>query len=1478
MDRFSLDDVRESFEADVTANVTKARGSVRQALDLLLDESAWSDCLAAFARHTGPSDEGSALGAHLLKARSAESTLRSALLQLESACGNTESVLGMELAGRSEEAKRWGDQQVAELQPVLDVVRAALASFTESSPASLDGEISAGSGEHNGGEASLQQCLDGRRFESADLDTIGHCFHAIRGSSGMVDLQSLAVTATLAESLVEGCAELLGALEEELQAAAGEASAFGVEVAPRVPASPSLDDDASVNPSLGGLSAHAESSSQDANRDESASAESDDTVKAEEDPADDASILDLDGGGSRHSGLESRLQFGGPPAESKAEESDPQAPPAEASRDDEEFDDLDEGEFDDSLFEGASVAIPGDSGLDSSTANQAGLGASGVSAGGDEASLEEFEFDEGDDASVVASGGKDGAISLDDVDPELVEIFLEEARQCLGDLRESFQRVEANAADCAAWLDLSRHFHLLKGSAGTVGIAELAEVAGGLEEQAEAYGERKRTASNDDVLALRASAARMLATCDITLDEAVGVEGDVAQVGADGELVAVFVEEAKLALVDVRAILQKIEGQAGNPLGHLLRESQSLAALFHRLKGSAVLHGSAAIGATAAHLNDLLEQEELPVDAFDQLKSGVDELTAALGESVACSDLQLPRVPVTLEAEAVVWEAFQMEVQEFVEQLDRLGLELEESAQPREQLEEAFRCMHTLKGACNTVGLSPTGAVMHELESSFEHLLAADVLPPLGAISRLVLDALDAVRSNIKEASAGEVTSYLPRIKGRIKELLGGGSGGQSGASSMRARGGSRLAESLPTSTQGASATGAASAGTSAAGSDAAASKGRDTLRVSTERLDRLMDLIGELVVQRSQLRSATGSIGRLQNTLKKSRLRLFSTIDQFRERYEFFGIAGQKRKKAGGPAARPIVSPKPGAPADDAGGASGEGEVGFSDIELDNYEDINILARSLEEIDSDINQIQQQIDVEIESFHNSSDSFGALIGSLQNEITEARMVAVDQLFLRLRRPIRDAADRLQREVRVTTTGEDVTLDKTIIDQLYAPLLHLVRNAVSHGMEDEGERLRVGKSAAGVIHLAARQESGRIVLEVHDDGAGLDLAALHRKGVQHGLIAEDTPLDDPSVRDLIFVGGLSTKNVVDDVAGRGIGCDVVRRAIEHLSGIIDVVSTPGRGTTFRISMPLTLAIYRALLVKHSGMTFALPISFAERILDADETDILETSGVRRLRLDDQFLEMRDLSRVLGLSPSKASDKSQETAVILRLGTERIAVGVDQILGQDEIVVKSLGDVLTGHNMFSGVTIDGEGNLVLILDVTGVFSTSSKGPRMAAGKIGVTPTDSGVAAAEPEVTKRRVRILYADDSLSVRKAAEKFLGEIGADVELAVDGVDALERLRSGSYDMVFSDLEMPRMHGFELLGEMRYVPAFKDIPVVVVTSRSGDKHRQQAEKLGCNGYLAKPFTQAALQEHIINLTGATVAPEGLVVERTEITA
>ncbi len=1080
----------------------------------------------------------------------------------------------------------------------------------------------------------------------------------------------------------------------------------------------------------------------------------------------------------------------------------------------------------------------------------------------------------GDSVSQSGSGDAEFSFAEDqgaegeaEVDKELAAIFQEEARELVVALQGHLQALVSDPTNVASADHVERIYHTLKGAAATVGLKEVSKIAEGLQKRMESVLESGVEVDAPFLDALLGDTRKLLRLANLPELE-VGAQKQAAKEPPSqaeppsevGDARKYFMEEARELCEKAGQLLEELS-RAPDPRSRELRGE--LGKLFHRLKGSALVVAEDAIATEAARLQSLASADKTSAAVLQRGLARVTQLLQSeKGEEPSFSSAaqaarkpaKAPRVKeavvrerVQLPAEPDLVDAFNQECSELLDQLDRAILALEETSQPKAALETLMRLTHTLKGAVNTIGLGPTGAILHRVESFLEGLLEATILPSMKAVATFLLEVQQDVRRNLRQAADGYVETSIARVESRIGNVLAGSKAtyepvSHTGGSSVSiinvdTGGGSGDAESLQ-----------------AGPADAA---DRRFIRVSTERLDALMNLAGELVVSRSRLMSRIDVLKQLQQELGRSRRRLMDTVESFREEHEFtYRRPGEMQAAYQQQVAQLAGRDQTATQAAKALSVKAGDEMmgAFSEAELDRYDDVNVLARSLAEMSNDFNEMYGQLYRELTAFAADSEAHGSIVTGIQSEVTRARMVPLEFLFQRLRLPVRDAAAREGKEVRVVTSGEDVNIDKTIADALFGPMLHLVRNAVVHGIEAPSSRQAVGKKESGTLTLAARQESGQIVLEIRDDGNGLDLAALHAKGISMGIIPPETTVNDQIVKDLVFAAGLSTKATVGNVAGRGVGGNVVRRAVDRLNGSIRVDTIPGKGTAFLITLPLTLAITKALLVSNRGRSFAIPLYFCQHILDAEEGVIVESAGVRRVRLDDTYVTVLTMDELFGQGERDESKKGP--VLVLRVGDQRLMLQVDAVIGQEEVVVKSLGDLLTGHPVLAGVTIRGTGELSLILDIPGVVEAHA-GRTVSAGGPKITTAleraPKAREAARVQAAQRKLRVLFVDDSLSVRKIAEKELTNLGTEVTTAVDGLDAMSKLREGNFDIIFTDLEMPRMHGYDLIRELRFLPAYQELPIIVVSSRSGQKHQDQARALGCTDYLTKPFNARQLE-------------------------
>ena len=591
-------------------------------------------------------------------------------------------------------------------------------------------------------------------------------------------------------------------------------------------------------------------------------------------------------------------------------------------------------------------------------------------------------------------------------------------------------------------------------------------------------------------------------------------------------------------------------------------------------------------------------------------------------------------------------------------------------------------------------------------------------------------------------------------------------------------------------------------------------------IRVNIERLDNLMNLVGEMVVNRNRLARQVEFIKTLREELAFSQSRLLHEIKKFEEKHEYTLNYGMPTSQ--------VV----------------EQANDFFELEFDRYDDFNLLSRKLTEITNDTNEIMTELAGFFDSFELDTVKISTITTNLQDEITMARMVEMDRLYQMLQRPVRDLALKEKKQLNMVVSGGETKIDKTIFEIISDPIMHMIRNAVSHGIEAAEERRELGKDPTGSLILKARHEGNSIILEIQDDGRGMDPATLRKTAVDKGFMssAEALSLTDIEAINLIFRPGFSTAQSVGKISGRGVGMDVVSTHLAKINGRIEIKTEKGVGTRFVIRLPLTLAIAQALIVKLKEQELAVPMNLVEETTRYSFKEIQRAAGEEMVNLRGTLIRLIRLNDILGAGKfPKKEETYRHPTLILGTAEKRIALMVEDIIGREEIVVKPLGEYLKGVKMFSGATISGEGNVRLILNISSLF-----------GEETVTMKASYVAAtkvAAPEAARRKPKVLVVDDSISIRKYVQRFLDRTGYEVEVAPDGMEALNILGKTKFDAVITDLEMPIMHGYDLISEMKRKPELMNIPVIVLTSRAGEKHRQKAINMGAQDYLVKPFEE-----------------------------
>ena len=457
------------------------------------------------------------------------------------------------------------------------------------------------------------------------------------------------------------------------------------------------------------------------------------------------------------------------------------------------------------------------------------------------------------------------------------------------------------------------------------------------------------------------------------------------------------------------------------------------------------------------------------------------------------------------------------------------------------------------------------------------------------------------------------------------------------------------------------------------------------------------------------------------------------------------------------------------------------------------------------------------------------------------------RMVPVSTITDSLHRAVRDAARSLGKDVRWEVRGEDTELDRSVLHQLADSLLHLVRNAVDHGIDTADERAARGKPAQAVVRLHAMQLGSEVVVAVSDDGGGVDVQRVRDQAIRLGIDVDD--LDVDATIQLIFRSGFSTTSFVSDISGRGVGLDAVRSSVESARGRVEVRSTPGVGSEFRLVVPITLAVMRCLLVEVAGQRFALPSHRVASVKAEDKTPTVHAEGRRMLQIDGRPVPISKLADVMGVTETT---DDPGTYVILNGSVGQHAFLVDALIGQQDVVVKGFSALLPRLDVLAGASVESDGSILLVLDPPGLIEQSRRISGRSASDVDI-----------PTGPRRRCgRLLVVDDAMTVRELQRTILERAGFDVTVACDGIEALERLESERFDLVLTDVEMPRMDGFALTEHIRAHPEMSNIAVLILTSLASDSDRRRGMKVGADGYIVKSsFDEATLLAAVDRLVG-----------------
>jgi chemosensory pili system protein ChpA (sensor histidine kinase/response regulator) len=596
--------------------------------------------------------------------------------------------------------------------------------------------------------------------------------------------------------------------------------------------------------------------------------------------------------------------------------------------------------------------------------------------------------------------------------------------------------------------------------------------------------------------------------------------------------------------------------------------------------------------------------------------------------------------------------------------------------------------------------------------------------------------------------------------------------------------------------------------------------------RVDADLLDQLLNISGEASIARARLEQQLGSFDFNLGELSR-------TVTRLKEQLRHLEIETEAQ----------ILHKH-------------EEEVGlhrsdFDPLELDRYSSIQQYSRALAETANDVASIQQLLENQAKDTQNLLQQQARTITELQNGLMRTRMVPFQRHVQRLARIVRQAAADTGKRAELTVEGASGELDRQVLERMLPPFEHMLRNAVVHGIEKPEERVKRGKPESGTILLELHREGAEVMVRLSDDGGGMNLKAIREKGESLGLIARGQHLSDEDAMQLILEPGFSTAGSVTQQAGRGVGMDVVATEIKRLGGALHMETKAGEGTVFTVRLPLTLAISHALVVRTDEEYYALPLPTVEGVLRLSKSEVAAHLG-----RDAPFFEyggakyrFQPLATFVGLDPAPLQGQDVTIPVVLvRAGEHSTGLVADELIGSREIVVKSVGPQISSIRGISGATILGDGRIVIILDIGALVRAEWR-----------TRATAAPVAQPRERGDRRTFAMVVDDSITVRRVTQRLLERNGMRVITARDGMDAVALLQDNVPDVILLDIEMPRMDGYEVAAHVRNDPRLKDVPIIMVTSRVGEKHRARAIELGVDDYLGKPYQEAQLLDAIAPL-------------------
>ena len=1098
-----------------------------------------------------------------------------------------------------------------------------------------------------------------------------------------------------------------------------------------------------------------------------------------------------------------------------------------------------------------------------------------------------------DEEPLVEEQEKDETKAEEPVEEEAEEdvetIFVSECQQYLEDAQKALNRLQKNPDDRSLLNEIETAMHAIRSSAHLLNKASISDMAVTIEEAAEIFGKSSIAIPDelnsalskgiDDLEELIVDESKNVAASidairdildniiieDVTAEEPEVIEGEskkdetavqekplFADDESDEDMLEIFQEEAKEFITLLKESNSTLKAKPTNA-----KALDQLDYAAHSLKQAAKMLGFREIGQIADSLETLTDaikkkkvtdsveiQDNVTeaIQLIEKLSAGepvnTTEITKAIqsldvAKTVEPEEIEESSAEINEEAEGEpkvdISSIFLGEADELLKKLNADMLELEKMPESEPILTNLLRNLHTMKGSSRMAHFENIGDLAHKLEDYFDVYkqqnteLKQQMLNPVFSALDLIAEVVDGHRSG-KDEKTIHFTSKMAEIDNKLFLFQNFDLGAES-----------RI---MPAQKSSSSKT-----------SEKKIKDDENIIRISTSYLDKLVNMATELLVNRTELVTYYEDLKKIVSDVEIGKKQLYQAENLLEDVVEKDSYEdGQKDSK-------------------DAAGKLGAADLG-KDTDWQN------VSMNFKEISRKINAVNSRLNKLSQGFEKNINRISNLSKELHSDILKARMVPIEQLFNRYPRLVRDIAHEQDKQIELIIEDNEAELDRALVESLTDPILHIIRNAVDHGIETPKERSDANKDKKGTIRLRASQDKNQIVIDIIDDGRGIDLEKVKDKVVKNKITTKTaiSKLSEAEILDFIFLPEFSTREKTTDVSGRGIGLNVVYNQIQKLKGIIRVKTEQNEGTTFSIRVPLTLVVAQALMVKVQNQNIAIPVIAVQESSQFEMDEVLVDDDRKYLKVRGKLLPFIAITDLLKFDGQKGDTGELKSALVLHDAGVSIALGVGGIEGRQEIVIKALGDHLQNVDYIAGGTILGNGEVALILDYAAIVrlvesqyfgriadKTSAQTPKKAIEEK-TKEIEKETAKAKPaipakkkiekkKITNRKPKVLIVDDSISVRNFVSSVLEKKGFSTYKSSDGSSALKRLNKGDIDIMITDLEMPKMTGFQLIETIRDDEQFNELPIVILSGKTGKDYRDKAMDIGASAFIMKPFKE-----------------------------